>query len=139
MGVTVGVQMTILVNRPTAVLLTHFMPLISFNTPSKHQKTSSFLLFSGLSKEINGIKWVNMLLKTLQKSIFLSSISIYLFKHLSKTFQGVSKTSGMKWVKEESLNSLLKIKYLKTLSWVWQNVCQLIVLSERWKMLVISP
>ena len=88
MGVTVGVQMTILVNRPTAVLLTHFMPLISFNTPSKHQKTSSFLLFSGLSKEINGIKWVNMLLKTLQKSIFLSSISNLFIQTSFKNFPG---------------------------------------------------
>ena len=27
--------------------LTHFMPLISFYTPWKHQKTSDFLMFSG--------------------------------------------------------------------------------------------
>ena len=28
-------------------LLTHFMPQVSFNTPWKHQKTFSFLMFSG--------------------------------------------------------------------------------------------
>ena len=28
-------------------VLTHFMPLVSFYTPSKHQKTSGFLTFSG--------------------------------------------------------------------------------------------
>ena len=28
------------------VLLTHFMPLISFDTPRKYQKTSGFLMFS---------------------------------------------------------------------------------------------
>ena len=28
--------------------LTHFMPLISFDTPRKHQKTRGFLLFSGV-------------------------------------------------------------------------------------------
>ena len=28
-------------------VLTHFMSLVSFNTPWKHQKTSSFLMFSG--------------------------------------------------------------------------------------------
>ena len=27
--------------------LTHFMPLISFDTPCKHQKASAFLMFSG--------------------------------------------------------------------------------------------
>ena len=27
--------------------LTHFMPLISFDIPCKHQKTSGFLMFSG--------------------------------------------------------------------------------------------
>ena len=30
--------------------LTHFMPLISFDTPLKHQKTSGFLMFSGVIK-----------------------------------------------------------------------------------------
>ena len=27
--------------------LTHFMPLVSFDTPWKHQKTSDFFMFSG--------------------------------------------------------------------------------------------
>ena len=40
------------------LMLTHFVPLISFDTPWKHQKTRSFL-FSGVSKEICGMKWVN--------------------------------------------------------------------------------
>ena len=31
--------------------LTYFMPLVSFDTPWKHQKTSGFLMFSGTSKE----------------------------------------------------------------------------------------
>ena len=36
--------------------LTRFMPLISFDTPWKHQKTFGF---QGVSKEISGMKWVN--------------------------------------------------------------------------------
>ena len=35
------------------------MPLISFDASLKHQKTSGFLMFSGVSKEISGMKWVN--------------------------------------------------------------------------------
>ena len=32
--------------------LTHFVPLISFDTPRKHQKTSGFLMFSeGIKKD----------------------------------------------------------------------------------------
>ena len=34
------------------------MPLISFYIHCKHQKTSAFLIFSGVSKEISGMKWV---------------------------------------------------------------------------------
>ena len=43
--------------------LTNFMPLISFDTPGKHQKTRGFLMmFSDvfrLSKEISAMKGVN--------------------------------------------------------------------------------
>ena len=31
-------------------MLTHFMPLISFDTPSKYRKTRGFLMFSGVIK-----------------------------------------------------------------------------------------
>ena len=37
------------------VFLTHFMPLISFDTPWKHQKTRGFLMFSGYIKRV---KWL---------------------------------------------------------------------------------
>ena len=40
------------------VVLTHFMPLISFDTPQKHQKTRGFLMFSGVIKGVSGMKWV---------------------------------------------------------------------------------
>ena len=43
-----------------------FMPLSSFDTPWKHQKTSGFRMFSGVSKEISGMKWVNVIWKHLQ-------------------------------------------------------------------------
>ena len=42
------------------IFLTHFMPLIYFDTPWKHQKTYGFLMFSGVSKEISGTKWVSI-------------------------------------------------------------------------------
>ena len=38
--------------------LTHFMPLILFDTHRKHQSASGFLNLQGVSKEISGIKWV---------------------------------------------------------------------------------
>ena len=38
-------------------MLTHFMLLISFDTTRK-QKTIGFLMFTGVSKEISGMKWV---------------------------------------------------------------------------------
>ena len=41
------------------MLLTHFMPLISFDTP---RKPEVFLCFQGASKEISGLKWGNTLL-----------------------------------------------------------------------------
>ena len=40
-------------------ILTYFMPLISFDTPRKHQKTRGFFMFSGVSEEISDMKWVN--------------------------------------------------------------------------------
>ena len=44
-------------------MLTHFMPLISFDTPCKHQKTSfdTPCKLQGLLKEISGMKWVKYL------------------------------------------------------------------------------
>ena len=47
--------------------LTHFMSLVSFYTLWKHQKAFGFLMFSGVSKEISGMKWVNC---TFQKTYF---------------------------------------------------------------------
>ena len=42
------------------VKLTNLMPLVSFDTPWKHQKIKDFLIFfSGVSKETIGMKWVN--------------------------------------------------------------------------------
>ena len=38
--------------------LTHFIPLISFCTPWKHQKTSGFLILSGCIERDSDIKWV---------------------------------------------------------------------------------
>ena len=38
---------------------THFMPLISFDTPENIRKPLVFWCFQGLSKEISGIKWFN--------------------------------------------------------------------------------
>ena len=32
--------------------------MVSFDTPWKHQKTSSFWIFSGVSKETSGMKMV---------------------------------------------------------------------------------
>ena len=42
----------------TLLCLTHFMPLISFDTPWKHQKPEVFC-FQGVWKEVSGMKWVN--------------------------------------------------------------------------------
>ena len=41
------------------IFLTHFMPLISFDIPWKHRKSSGFFMFSGVLKEISDMKWVN--------------------------------------------------------------------------------
>ena len=41
-------------------LLTHFMPLISFDTPENIRKLEVFWCFKGVSKEISGMKWVKM-------------------------------------------------------------------------------
>ena len=35
------------------------MPLVSFYTPWKHQKTSDFLMFSGGIERASGMKWIN--------------------------------------------------------------------------------
>ena len=38
--------------------LTHFMPLVSFYTPWKHQKTIGFLMFSAGLERDSSMKWV---------------------------------------------------------------------------------
>ena len=38
--------------------LTHLMPLVFYDTHWKHQKIRGFLMFSGVSKETSGVKWV---------------------------------------------------------------------------------
>ena len=47
------------------------MPLVSFDTPWKHQKTSG--VFHGVSKESSGMKWVMHLSFQLNKSINFKS------------------------------------------------------------------
>ena len=66
--------------------LTHFMPLISFDTSWKHQKTRGFLMFSGVSIEISGMKWVNEKLRngqTTVRSLRSPRNNIYYFPGLS--------------------------------------------------------
>ena len=47
-GVNDVVTPSILVKKnPNLNVLTHFMPLFSFDNPWKHQKTKGFLMFSG--------------------------------------------------------------------------------------------
>ena len=43
------------------VLLTHFMPLISFIPPKKIRKPEVFWCFQGVAKEVSGMKLVNWL------------------------------------------------------------------------------
>ena len=67
--------------------LTHFMPLVSFGTPWKYQKTFGFLIFSGgVSKETSGMKWVN---QTVAKDDFASihviTLTLYCFINLFNT------------------------------------------------------
>ena len=42
--------------------LKYFIPLISFDTPWKHQKTSGFLIFSEGIKRDSSVKWANSFL-----------------------------------------------------------------------------
>ena len=42
-----------------APILTHFMWLVSFCTPWKHQKIKGFLMFSGGIERASGMKWEN--------------------------------------------------------------------------------
>ena len=39
-------------------MLIHFLPLVSFYTPWKRQKTRGFWGFQELQKEISGMKWI---------------------------------------------------------------------------------
>ena len=45
--------------------LTHSIPLASFYTPWKHQKLD-ILIFSGVQKETNGMKWANIAVNVLE-------------------------------------------------------------------------
>ena len=47
------------------LILTHSMPLISFYTPWKHQKTRCFLMFSGGIERDSSMKWVNSFISNL--------------------------------------------------------------------------
>ena len=85
--------------------LTHFMTLISFDTSWKHQKTRGFLMFSGVSKEICGMKWVKNVMRFFEKCFrfsltFLISFNqnkyrtwILAFKYLPK--QGILKYANI--------------------------------------------
>ena len=42
-------------------IFTHFLPMFSFYTPGKHQKTRAFLVFSGGMERNIGLKCVNPL------------------------------------------------------------------------------
>ena len=72
----------------TGAHLAHFMPLISFDTPWKHQLGSGFLMFSGGIKE-TGMKWVNRSRKDERMSQtwrhrmvkMFGNEAIFLFKH----------------------------------------------------------
>ena len=62
------------------------MPMISFDTPWKHQKNSVYLIFSGVSKEISGMKWVNGKLQKQALEVFLP-IVIFTGKHLRRSLR----------------------------------------------------
>ena len=44
--------------RSDILMLIHFLPLVSFYTPWKRQKTRGFWGFQELQKEISGMKWI---------------------------------------------------------------------------------
>ena len=54
-------------------MLTHFIPLVSFDTLWKHAKTAAFLMFSWGVKEIVGMKWVKV-----RKSIWYACVKMLL-------------------------------------------------------------
>ena len=58
--------------------LPHFMPLISFYAPWKHQTTFCFLTFLGGIKRVHDLKRVN----SEQIFIFQTILPIFLFKHM---------------------------------------------------------
>ena len=63
--------------------LIHFMPLVSFYTPLKHQKTYGFLMFQGVQKETSGMNQVNIA-KNLrhQQAIFFCKTVIFMILSL---------------------------------------------------------
>ena len=72
------------------LFLIYFMPLVSFQTPWKHQKTSSFLCFQGVLKETSVMKWANSIM---QKSVYETLCAIwyhlYNLKSVKNTYWGV--------------------------------------------------
>ena len=72
--------------------LTHFMPLISFDTPWKHQKNSGFLMFSGGPK--TSVTW-NGLKRILRPMIIENRMAKISFAvHSVKNF---SVLTNLKW------------------------------------------
>ena len=63
------------------IFLTHFMPLIYFDSPWKHQKTYGFLMFLGVSKEISGTKWVSICDDCLVYLVFKEYLSVVATKY----------------------------------------------------------
>ena len=54
---------TTAIDMPSYVL-THFMPLISFDTPENIKTPEVFWCFQGVSKEISGMKWGKKILSS---------------------------------------------------------------------------
>ena len=66
-----------------AYLLTHFMPVVSFYTPWKHQETWDFLIFSG---EIERDQWHESIFESAwkNKSLMAFWMILYLYHHLTR-------------------------------------------------------
>ena len=79
--------------------LTHFMPLISFDTPWKHQNTSGFLIFSGGIKRDQWHAW-NELKGVEGKKMTTLSVTCWRQK-VSKKFKKMIKIAN---IEEEILN-----------------------------------
>ena len=77
--------------------LTHFMPLVSFKTPWKHQKTFWFSVFRGFRKT-SGMKWVKT--KNLEDGARWNETKIiFICYHLYLLSNGSPKTVLVRYVK----------------------------------------